>query len=241
MAKRALKNKKIRIIAIGAALSTGAAIVSFLPSANAADEKTPEEIMVMCNRAEFINGEKQSLRQPVGDNFLADTCDFVETKFETFNGPTVKQTQDFSNCEPNATKPATVTAAWTESVAQGQGTYSVTQQGASGGLFGFLTGAWKKHKATLDMTIKEATVSESELRSVPVGKVLHVEFTPKMQRMTGVWKVHLDARAASLGVNAQPEKNFEAPEVVEGPVVLGSAAGAPGIADGISKAVLTDC
>jgi hypothetical protein len=236
--------KKIRLVAIGSALATGAAIVTLLPSADAAEEKTPEQIMSMCQRAAKINGKQQSTSDfggGLGDGFAADTCDFVETKFETFDGPTQKVTVDFPNCEPNATEPSTVTTEFSHAVAQGQGKYTVTQQGGGGGLFGALSGAWLKHKGTLDLTIKSATASESEQRSVPVGKVLHVEFTPKMQRMTGVWKVHTAAREQSSVIPAQPEVNLEAEEVVEGPVIRPGVAGAPGLADGVSKAVLTDC
>jgi hypothetical protein len=70
---------------------------------------------------------------------------------------------------------------------------------------------------------------------------MHVTFTPKMQRMTGVWKVRIDADPGSFAVNPSPEQNFEAEEVVEGPFIQPGAAGAPGLADGVSKAVFTDC
>ena len=43
------------------------------------------------------------------------------------------------------------------------------------------------------MTVKSATASDTEQREVPVGKVMHMEFTPKMQRMTGEWRVRIDA------------------------------------------------
>ena len=245
MAKRRFKNKKVRYLAIGASLVTGTAVVTvLLPSANAADEKTPEQIMTMCNQSAVINGEQRETRDfggGLGDGFAADNCDFVETNFETFDGPTEKVTVDFPNCEPNATDPAKITTEFSKAVGQGEGRYTVTQQGAGGGIFGFLNGSWLKHKATLDMTIKTATAKESEQREVPVGKVLHVTFTPKMQRMTGVWKVRIDASSGSFGVNPSEEKNFEAPEVVEGPVILESAAGTPGLADGTSKVVLEDC
>ncbi|WP_200308629.1 hypothetical protein [Streptomyces adelaidensis] len=245
MAKRRLKNKKVRYIAIGASLVTGAATVTILlPSANAADAKTPDQIMRMCERTSVLNGKQQTTRDfgaSFGDGFESDTCDFVETNFETFDGPTEKVTVDFPNCEPNATEPSKVTTEYSKAVAQGQGKYTVTQQGALGGLFGALGGSWVKHTATLDMTIESATASESEQREVPVGKVMHVTFTPKVQRMTGEWRVHLDADPGSFAVNPTPEQNFVAEEVVEGPVILESAAGTPGLADGTSKAVLEDC
>ncbi len=244
MARRKLRNRKVRYVAIGAALATGGAIVTLLPSANAADEKTPDQIMRMCQRSAVLNGKQQSVSDFGGafaDGFESDNCDFVETKFETFDGPTEKSSIDFPNCEPNAAEPAKVSITWSAAAAQGQGKYSVTQQGAGGGLFGFLSGSWLKHKGTLDMTVKSATAGATEQREVPVGKVLHMEFTPKLQRMTGEWRVRLDADPGSFAVNPSPERNFVAPDVVEGPVILPGAAGAPGVVDGTSKAVLEDC
>ncbi|MEU2282104.1 hypothetical protein ABZ614_09240 [Streptomyces sp. NPDC013178] len=249
MAKRSrkFKNKKIRFVAVGAALATGGVVVALLPSANAAQEsKTPAQIMDLCKRAKVLNGKQQSISDfgghPIaGPSFGSDNCGFVETKFETFDGPTEKASIDFPNCEPNATQPAKVSITWSATAAQGQGKYTVTQQGGGGGLFGLLSGSWLKHKGTLDMTVKSATAGTTEQREVPVGKVLHMEFTPKMQRMTGEWRVRIDAREATTVTNATPEQNFVAPEVVEGPVVLPGAAGAPGVVDGTSKAVLEDC
>ncbi|MFD9330791.1 hypothetical protein [Streptomyces sp. NPDC060065] len=244
MAKRRLKNKKIRFVAVGAALATGGVVVALLPSANAADAKTPDQIMTMCERSAVVNGDERTVEDFGGafaDGFQADNCDFVETNFETFDGPTEKSSIDFPNCEPNATEPAQVSITWSATIGQGEGKYTSTQQGAGGGLFGFLSGSWVKHKGTLDMTVESATASDTEQREVPVGKVLHMEFTPKIQRMTGEWRVRIDADPGSFAVNPSPEQNFVAPDVVEGPVILASAAGAPGIADGTSKAVLEDC
>ncbi|WSQ09918.1 hypothetical protein OG604_20310 [Streptomyces sp. NBC_01231] len=244
MAKRRLKNRKVRYVAIGAALATGGVIITLLPSANAADAKTPEQIMTMCERSAVVSGKQRSVRDFGGafaDGFQADNCDYVETKFETFDGPAEKASIDFPNCEPNATEPSKVSITWTATAAQGEGKYTATQQGGGGGLFGFLSGSWLKHKGTLDMTVKSATAGDTEQREVPVGKVLHMEFTPKMQRMTGEWRVRIDADPGSFAVNPSPEQNFVAPEVVEGPVILPGAAGAPGIADGTSKPVLEDC
>ncbi|MEX3107721.1 MULTISPECIES: hypothetical protein [unclassified Streptomyces] len=245
MAKRKLRNKKVRYVAIGAALATGGAIITLLPSANAADEqKTPEQIMAMCERSAVLNGKQRSVSDfngSFGDGFAADNCDFVETKFETFDGPAEKASIDFPNCEPGATEPSKVKIGWSATVAQGEGKYTVTQQGGGGGLFGAISGSWVKHKGTLDMTVDSATASDTEEREVPVGKVLHMEFTPKMQRMTGEWRVRIDAREAGFATNATPEKNFVAPDIVEGPHMLPGAAGAPGVVDGVSKAVLEDC
>lgn len=244
MAKRRLKNKKVRFVAIGSALATGGAIIALLPSANAAEEKTPDQIMRMCQRASVLNGKEQTVEDFGGafaDGFESDNCDFVETKFETFDGPTEKSSIDFPNCEPNATEPSKVSITWSASAAQGQGIYTVTQQGGGGGLFGAISGSWLKHKGTLDLTTKSASAGDTEEREVPVGKVLHMEFTPKLQRMTGEWRVRLDADPGSFAVNPSPEENFVAPDVVEGPVVLAGAAGAPGLMDGTSKAVLEDC
>ncbi|WP_338146053.1 hypothetical protein [Streptomyces scabichelini] len=247
MAKRRFKNKKVRYVAIGAAITTGAAVATvLLPSANAAEEKTPEEIIRLCERTEVLNGKKQSLEDfgghgIAGPSFESDTCDFVETKFETFDGPTEKVTVDFPNCEPNATEPAKVDTTWKATVGQGEGKYTATQQGAGGGLFGALSGSWLKHKGTTDLTLETVTAGDKETRDVPVGKVLHMEFTPKMQRMTGEWRVKIEARSATTTTNAVPEQNYTAQDVVEGPVTLAGAAGAPGIADGEPKAILTDC
>ncbi|MFC8241534.1 hypothetical protein [Streptomyces chartreusis] len=188
----------------------------------------------MRHRSAKINGEQRSTADfggGLGGGFAADTCDFVETKFETFDGPAEKVTVDFPNYEPNATDPAKVNVEWSTTVAQGKGRYTVTQQGGGGGILGFLTGSWLKHKAALDMTIDSATASGSEEREVPVGKVLQVEFTPKMQRMTGVWKVHSDAREATTFTHPVPEVNLDAEEVVEGPSMLESAAGGANVTD----------
>ncbi|WP_405860681.1 hypothetical protein OG407_22755 [Streptomyces sp. NBC_01515] len=244
MAKRRLRNRKVRYVAIGAALATGGVVITLLPSANAADAKTPDQIMTMCERSAVVNGEQRSVEDFGGafaDGFQADNCDYVETNFETFDGPTEKASIDFPNCKPNATDPAKVSITWSSTAAQGQGKYVSTQQGVAGGLFGFLSGAWAKHKGTLDMTVKSATAGDTEARDVPVGKVLHMEFTPKLQRMTGEWRVRVDAREQTTVLPASPEQNFVAPDVVEGPVVLPGAAGAPGVVDGTSKAVLEDC
>ncbi|WP_217206589.1 hypothetical protein [Streptomyces sp. AC550_RSS872] len=247
MSKRRLKNRKIRIAAVGSAVVTGGALAAvLLPSANAAEEKTPEQITDLCKRAEVLNGKRQSIfdfgGHPVaGPHFGSDNCDFVETNFETFDGPPEKSSIDFPNCEPDATEPAKVSVTWSATAAQGQGKYTSTQQGAAGGLFGALTGSWLKHKGTLDMTVRSATAGDTEQREVPVGKVLHMEFTPKLQRMTGEWRVRIDADPGGFATNPSPEQNFVAPEVVEGPVILPGAAGAPGVVDGTSKAVLTDC
>jgi hypothetical protein len=248
MAKRRFKNKKVRYIAIGSSVVTVAAVATvLLPSANAANEaKTPEEIMRMCELTKVLNGKQQSLGDikgnPIaGPTFKSDSCDFVETKFETFPGEPQQATIEFPNCEPNAKGPATITDKGSAVVTQGEGKYTVTQQGGGGGLFGVLNLSWTKHKATTDMTTKTVTASVGDTPKIPVGKVLYMEFTPKMQRMTGVWRVKIEARPATTTTNAVPEQIFEAPEVVEGPVMLAGAAGAPGLADGITKAIITDC
>ncbi|NGO45708.1 hypothetical protein [Streptomyces ureilyticus] len=245
MAKRRFKNKKVRYVAIGAALTTGAAVATVvLPSANAAEEKTAQEIITMCERTKVLNGKKQSLEDfgghgIAGPGFQSDSCKFVETGFETFNGPKEKVTVDFPNCEANSSPKAEFK--WTATVGQGEGKYTATQQGAAGGLFGALSGSWLKHKGTTDITVKTVTAGDSETRQVPEGKVLHMEFTPRMQRMTGEWQVKINAREATTTTNAVPEQNYTAPEVIEGPVVLPKAAGAPGVADGALDPVETDC
>ncbi|MFI2434344.1 hypothetical protein [Streptomyces sp. NPDC018693] len=245
-AKRRFRNKKVRYVAIGAAVTSGAAVAAvLLPSANAADiDKTPEEIMSMCHRSAKINGQQRSTRDfngGLGDGFAADTCDFRETNFETFDGPTEKVTIDFPNCAPDVDPNASADTTWKTTVGQGRGKYTVTQQGGGAGIFGFLNASWLRHKATLDMTLESATASESTNRKIPEGKVLHVEFTPKMQRMTGTWVVKINAREQGTVLPAVPEQIFEAEEVVEGPVIRPGAAGAPGVVDGVIESVLTDC
>ncbi|MGW0822014.1 hypothetical protein [Streptomyces sp. NPDC002845] len=253
MAKRRFKNKKVRFVAIGTAITSGAAAaIVLLPSADAAEPETrrtvsgPEEIMRMCERARVLEGKPQNTSDfggggVGGPGFEADSCDFVETDHEEFNGPTEKVTIDFPNCPPDVNPEAVADGSWTASVAQGQGKYKATQQGAAGGLFGALTGAWVSHRATLDMTIRTVTASETINRPIPEGKVLFVEFTPKMQRMTGKWVVKIDAKPATTVLNAVPEQIFEAEEVVEGPVILPGAAGAPGTPDGLIETKLKDC
>lgn len=246
MAKRGrkFKNRKIRFVAIGAALATGGAVVALLPSANAADAKTPEQIMSMCKRSAVLNGKQQSVRDFDGgfaDGFAADNCDFLETRFETFNGPAEKASIDFPNCEPNATEPSKVSISWESEVAQGKGKQISIVQGGSGGLFGVLSGSWQVHKSSLNMTTNTAKAGSKDSVEVPVGKVAHIEFTPKMQRMTGEWRVRIDAREATTVLNATPEQNFVLEDVVEGPSMLPGVAGAPGVVDGVAKTVLEDC
>lgn len=240
MAKRRFKNKKVRLVAVSAALATGGAIAALLPSANAAEEKTPDQIMHMCSKARVIDGKAQQFNG-ISNVPLADSCDFIPEPLEFFDGPTEQVTVEFSNCPPDLDPDASADATWSTTVSQGQGKYSVTQQGGGGAVFGALNLAWLKHEGTLDMTLKSATASESTTRDIPEGKVLHVEFTPRMQRMKGIWRVKINARKQTTVTPAQPEKIYEADEVVEGPVILPGAAGAPGLADGRITPVLTDC
>lgn len=248
MPKQKLKNKKIRIVAAVSALMTGGAVVVALPqSANAAAEKTPDEIMRMCQRTKVLNGKEQTIwdigGHPIaGPNFESSSCDFVQTKpMEFFNGPKEKASIDYANCEPNSTEPTQVQLQGSAEVAQGQGKYTVTQQGFAAGIFGALNASWVKHDATLDMTVKAAGTTLTDKDKVPVGKVLYMTFVPKMQRMTGVWRVKIDAHPGTAYTNARPEQIFEVPEVVEGPVVLDGAAGAPGKAAGIRGSETADC
>jgi hypothetical protein len=239
MAKRVRKNKKVRIVAIGAALATGGIVVALLPSANAAEEKTPDEIMNMCDRARVINGKQQTPRGFSG--FLADRCTFIETNFEIFSGKTETITPTFPNCEPNATGPVKANSTFVVGVGQGKGKYTVTQQGGGGGLFDVLNLSWVKHKATLDLSLSSVNFTESEGRDVPIGKKLHMDFAPKMHRMTGKWRVEIDFLDQG---NIAPDieaQTYEAAEVVEGPVILAGAAGSEGGADGISTPVFTNC
>jgi hypothetical protein len=229
-----------RTVTIGAALATSVAVVTLLPSAHAAEQLTPKEILAKCSKAAKINGKPQEFTYPNGGP-AADSCDFVETKFETFTGPPQKSSVDFPNCEPNSKEPSKIRVTASAQVTQGQGKYEFTQQGAGGGLFGMLNGSYLKHKGSLDLTLNSATATEAEEREVPPGKVLHMEFIPTMQRMTGIWKVFVAGREDSTVIGAAPEKHYEAEEVVEGPVVRPGAAGAPGVPDGVSRPVLEDC
>ncbi|CAM5410194.1 putative protein OS=Streptomyces griseorubiginosus OX=67304 GN=DWG14_04801 PE=4 SV=1 [Streptomyces griseorubiginosus] len=247
MARRRLRNRKVRYVAMGAALVTGGALAAILlPSANAAEEKSAAEIMDLCKRAKVLQGKQQSIEDfgghPIaGPSFGSDNCDFVETKFETFDGPTEKASIDFPNCEPNATDPAKVSISWESEVAQGKGKQISTVQGGSFGLFGALSGAYSVHRSSLDMTTNSARAGSKDTVEVPVGKVAHIQFTPKMQRMTGEWRVRIDAFPGDFANNPRPEQNFVLPDVVEGPSMLPGAAGAPGVVDGTAKTVLEDC
>ena len=194
----------------------------------------------------MINGEKRSVEDfgaAFGDGFAADNCDFVETKFETFDGPTEKVTVDFPNCEPNATEPSKVTTEFSKAVGQGEGTYTETEQGAGGGLFGFLSGSWVKHKGTTGPDRQDGDGRRtSEQREVPVGKVLHVdvhaEDAAHDRRMAGAYR-----RPSSRPPPCPPapsrtswhRMSSRAPSSCRGPRAL------PVLADGISKAVLEDC
>ncbi|MDO0933963.1 hypothetical protein QQY66_20585 [Streptomyces sp. DG2A-72] len=249
MPKRKLQNKKIRIVAaVSALMTSGAVVVALPPSANAAAEKTPEEIMRMCQRAKVLNDKEQSLEDfggggIAGPNFEASSCEFVTTKMEPFNGPKQKVSIDYANCEPNSTEPTQVQLQASAEVAQGQGKYTVTQQGFAAGIFGALNASWVDHEATLDLTVKAVGTNLTDKAKVPVGKVLYMTFVPKMQRMTGVWRVKIDAHpgGGTAYTKPRPEQIFEVPEVIEGPVVRDGAAGAPGEAAGIRDTETVDC
>jgi hypothetical protein len=234
--------KRIHFAAISSALATTVAVVAFLPSAYANSRYlTAEQIMAKCNKAAKVNGVQRRIEYWMTDSFAADSCDFSETKFETFNGPPQKSSIDFPNCEPGEKKPTKVRVTSAAQITQGEGRYEFTQQGAGGGLFGALSGSWLKHEGTLDLTLHTVTATETEEREVPPGKVLHMEFIPKMQRMTGIWKVFTAARRQSTVIPASPEERYEAEDSVQGPYVRPGAAGAPGIPDGVSKPVFTNC
>ncbi|MBC9727540.1 hypothetical protein [Streptomyces sp. TRM68367] len=248
MGNRALRNTKIKFSTTGAALAAGGLIIAMVPSAEAAvkaaepKKKTPEQIMRMCERSRFINGERQYLRNSFGTGFLADSCEFIQTKpMEFFNGPKEKTSIDYANCEPNSTEPTPVSLQGAIEVAQGRGKYTSTQQGFAAGIFGALNASWVHHQGTLDLTVKAAGTTLTDKDKVPVGKVLYMTFVPKMQRMTGIWRVKIDAREQSTVIPAQREEIYEAPEVVEGPVVLDGAAGAPGRPAGIRGSDTADC
>jgi hypothetical protein len=232
-------SRKTLPMAISSAVAIGAVIVT-LPSAHAAPEKTPDEIMRMCEAARVVNGEPQTIedfQNRVG--FLASSCDFVETDFKVFWGETKLLGAEVPNCEPNATKPLVKEVGGTDSVGQGQGKYTATQTGGGGGLLGILSLAWQKHRGTTELTTEYVESGSTHTETIPVGKVLQMTVTPRMQRMTGVWKVRRDAVEGS--VVSSPEENYEAEEVVEGPHVLPSAQGAPGRVMTKTKPVVRDC
>ncbi|MGI5192655.1 hypothetical protein ACQEVY_03170 [Streptomyces sp. CA-288835] len=132
MAKRRYKNRKVRLVAVGAALATGGAVAALLPSANAAEEKTAEEIMRMCSKARVIDGKEQQFNG-IDNVPLADSCDFIPGKIEKFNGPTEQVTPVNRNCPPNLNPDQVDQGTWSTTVGQGQGKYTVTQQGGRRG------------------------------------------------------------------------------------------------------------
>ncbi|MFJ2440635.1 hypothetical protein ACIOWG_09260 [Streptomyces sp. NPDC087658] len=219
------------------AIGGGGALL-MMPNANAAD-RSPEEIMGLCNDTEKLNGVTQSFPD-ISKSARSSTCDFEETNFETFDGPTEKVTPEFPNCEPDVNENSTVSVNWTHTTAQKRGTYTSIDQGGLANVFGALGGSWSKHKGTLDLKTESSSAGDTSEFSVPAGKVLHIEFTPKLQRMTGKWKVLIQHPPAVLGAS-RPDENYEAPDVVEGPVILPGAAGAPGVTDGKVTPVFVDC
>lgn len=213
---------------MGVALAAGGAVLVPAPGAHAA---TPEEIMGWCQRASVINGEQQQAQGGFADGFLADSCDYRQVgELQIYEGATQKVTPDFPNCEPGAAK-TVVTASWSYTEGQRSGTYTATEQGAGGSLFDVLNIGWMKHKGSLDLTIKEGTVSDSTSYEIPPGKVLYIEFTPKLQRMNGEWQV---VKGPDL---------YVAPEVTEGPHMLTNPSdpGKAGAIDGHVEAIYEDC
>ena len=56
-----------------------------------------------------------------------------------------------------------------------------------------------------------------------------------------VAEINLIVHGTTTTTNAVAEQTYEAPEVVEGPVILPGAAGAPGIADGLIETKTVAC
>jgi len=209
--------RKVRLLGIGAAAVLGASALAIAPFANAAE--SPESIMAKCDASIFIEGKEQRFNALSGKRPMADTCDLVEVSFTSFDGPTERVTEIFRNCPPDSSAGTEVTATWSASVGQITGRYKFTTVGAGGSLFGALNGAWLKHTGTLDLKYEYTESIDTQVFELPVGKTLYVNFTPKMQSMKAVWKVHTAARNNPMGISS-PEYNAEAQEEVIGPLVL---------------------
>jgi hypothetical protein len=222
------KKKKNRLLVVGAAAAVGVTVLTLLPSANAAE--SAQQIMDKCNKARKINGVSQTFPQ-IDDLPLADTCDFEQTSFTTFDGTTAKVSIDYPNCAPDTVENAKASVKEDWSTAQITGKYTYTQFGGNLGFFGALNISWKSHTGTLDLTTKTVTTSNTDQFNIPIGKVLHVEFTPKMYKMTGIW--HVKTKSQSIGI---PDYAADAPEEVVGPKMLDN-----GLADGTTTPVYADC
>lgn len=240
MATRRFRNKRVRFVAIGAALATAGAAVSLFPSAHAAEEKTPEEIMHMCSKASVIDGKEQTFSPGLQDKPLADSCDFVIKKETDFEGETKRATVNFRNCPPDVNDQASYSSSFTEAVAQGHGKYQLTQSG--GGILGNLLGMnWMKHDGALDLTLNSARFTENRTIAIPPNKIGYTVYTPFMHQMDGVWVVKIHAKPGGFATNPVEEQVYEAPDSVVGPKVLPGVNGAPGAVDGKAKAVFFPC
>lgn len=212
---------------MGAVLAVGGAAVTPAPGHAA----TSEEIMAWCKEARYINGKKQEFTDSMLDSPSADSCDYRQVgELEIYEGVTEKVTPDFPNCDPDATE-MKASVSWTFTVGQRAGHYLGIDQGGTGGLFGVLNGSWMKHTGSLDLTIKEGTVADSSIYDVPPGKVLYIEFTPKLQRMNGEWQV---VRGPDL---------YTAPDATQGPHMLKNPTepDKTGAVDGRVEAIYEDC
>lgn len=210
--------------AIGGTL--GVTSGSLLPPQQQAYAATPEEIIEWCENAATLDGEAQSF---TGDSApQAHSCDYEETSFTTVDGSVEKVSVDFPNCKPDITEALDVEIDWSMLVAQRPGTHAATKD-ATGPLGKVLNAAWTKHEGTLGLTVPEAPAGGKNKYDVPVGKVLHIEFTPQLNRMEGTWTV----------VKEEGGEPVTVPEVTEGPTV-GTTADGP-VVEGKVTPVYTDC
>lgn len=195
-----------------------------------------QTVISLCERAAVINGVPQKF-VGVGNGPLADTCTFREIGFETFTGPTVRVSEEFPNCPPDTFEDGSVAVAFERGIAQVTGDYKFTQAGVAGGMLGAVNGSWKKHTGALDLTLDTVTARDNSTWPLPGGKVLHVTFTPKMQRMTGEWHVYTKRVPGGMpGGDPIVIHDLRATQEVVGPVVLTG-----GHVDGLITPVYEDC
>ena len=98
MAKRSSKNKKIRLAAIAAALSTGGVVIALLPSANA-DQKAPH---VSAKTADDANCEQNQFEVKIAANSVSYSVfgDLKNGKGENVHHwqETSVETPDYTRC-----------------------------------------------------------------------------------------------------------------------------------------------
>jgi hypothetical protein len=201
-----------------------------------------QDVMDRCNKALKINGVPQAfsyLSDAAGPQ--ASTCDFTESSFTTFDGPTTRVSGPFPNCAPNTTKNRSVSVTWQSAVGQIDGRYRFTET-SRGGVAGALAQAWSHHSGTLGLSTKSITVGEVKTFELPKGQRLYVDFTPKLQSMKGVWHAHIDRTTSPRGPLTSMERfapngwDGEAADEVTGPHMLTG-----GVVDGTVTPVYQPC